>query len=268
MLRPLKTLTRVKRGKNLEQMCQTSAEEPPVTAPPADIRPDVWAALRECRLWRAANDDAITALASRATVRDEPRGAQLAVEGEPADAFGVVVTGKLRVYHLAADGKRFVFETIGSGEPVAAVAALAGGRYPANAETVTPATIAWLPREALMDLIGSEPDVAKGVIADLANRVVNFTSVVQSFSLDVPARLARYLFQRALAVGKPSPRGLELDLGMPKSELASALGTVPETLSRAFARLRDDGVLEVHGGTVTVFDVRALAELGSGYAEG
>ncbi len=234
---------------------------------PADIRSDLWTALRECRLWRAAHDEAVAALARRASVRDEPRGSVLAPEGEPATGFGVVITGKVRVYYLGADGKRFVFETVGTAEPVAAVAALAGGRYPATAETATPATIAWLPREALLDLIAAEPDVAKGVIADLANRVVNFTNVVQSFTLDVPSRLARYLFQRALAVGKPSSRGLELDLGMPKSELAAALGTVPETLSRAFARLRDDGVLEVHGKTVTVLDVRSLAELGSGYSE-
>jgi CRP/FNR family transcriptional regulator, dissimilatory nitrate respiration regulator len=106
------------------------------------------------------------------------------------------------------------------------------------------------------------------VITDLANRVVNFTSVVQTLALDVPARLARYLFQRALAVGTPSTRGLEVDLGMPKSELAAALGTVPETLSRAFAKLREDGLVEVHGKRVTVLDVRGLASLGSGYSEG
>jgi CRP/FNR family transcriptional regulator len=59
-----------------------------------------------------------------------------------------------------------------------------------------------------------------------------------------------------------------VDLGMKKGELAMALGTVPETLSRAFAKLKDDGLIEVHGGKVTVLDVRALASLGSGYDEG
>ena len=55
---------------------------------------------------------------------------------------------------------------------------------------------------------------------------------------------------------------------MKKGELAMSLGTVPETLSRAFARLKDDGILEVHGQTVTIYDMRALAALGSGYEEG
>lgn len=233
------------------------------TAPPP--RADVRAALRECRLWRGASDAAIDALAANARVQDIARGSVLVVEGEAADRFGVLVSGKARVYHLGADGRMITFETLEAGDPVAAVAALAGGRYPAHAETVTPATVAWVSREALFDLIEAEPAVARDLLTDLANRVVNFTSVVQTLALDVPARLARYLFQRALAVGNTTPRGLEVDLGMPKSELASALGTVPETLSRAFAKLRDDGLVEVHGRRVTVLDVRGLAALGSGY---
>lgn len=231
------------------------------------VRPDVRAALRECRLWRGASDGAIEAFAAVARVQDAPRGTALLAEGEAADWFGVVVTGKVRIYHLAADGRRITFETLGAGDPVAVVAALAGGRYPAHAETVTPATIAWLSRDVLLRLLVEEPEVACDLVTDLANRVVNFTAVVQTLALDVPARLARYLFQRALATGTPAPGGLEVDLGMPKSELASALGTVPETLSRAFARLRESGVVEVHGRRVTVLDVRGLATLGSGYAE-
>jgi CRP/FNR family transcriptional regulator len=54
---------------------------------------------------------------------------------------------------------------------------------------------------------------------------------------------------------------------MRKNELAEAIGTVPETLSRAFARLKAEGILEVDGNRVTVLDVRALAALGSGYDE-
>lgn len=230
-------------------------------------RADVLAALRGCRLWRDASSDGVGTLAAAARVRDVPRGGRLVSEGDPAEEFGVVVSGKVQVFHLGADGKRMLFETLETSDPIAAVAALAGGRYPANADASTPATIAWIPRKALWDLVEAEPQVARTVITDLARRVVDFTSVIQSFALDVPARLARYLFQRALAVGSPTPVGLEVDLGMSKSDLASALGTVPETLSRAFGRLRDDGIVEVQGRRVIVLDVRTLAEIGSGYTD-
>ena len=109
--------------------------------------------------------------------------------------------------------------------------------------------------------------MARDLISDLAGRVVHFTSVVQTLTLDVPSRLARYLFQRALQTGKATPAGLLVDLGMRKNELAEALGTVPETLSRAFARLKADGILTLRGSEVTILDMRALAALGSGFDE-
>jgi len=231
------------------------------------VREDVRGALRACRLWHAASDESIAQLAARSQVETAARGTTLAAEGDAAERFGVVITGKARVYSLAADGRRVTLETVESGEPLAALAALAGGRFPFNIDAATPATIAWLPREALFDLLAEQPGVARDLITDLAGRVVHFTSVVQTLTLDVPARLARYLFQRSLATGRPTSRGLEVDLGMRKNELAEALGTVPETLSRAFARLKSDGVLELDGSRVTVLDVRALAALGSGYDE-
>lgn len=237
-------------------------------AAPADIRPDVWSAFRICRLWRTASDDAVAALARASRVSEVARGTHLATEGEPADQFGLMVTGKARVFHLGADGRQITFETVEAGQPFAAVGSLAGARHPANVEAATPATVACVPAEALFDLLDAEPTVARTLIADLANRVVNFTAVVTTLSLDVPSRVARYVFQRALNSGRPTTGGLEVSLGMKKGELAMALGTVPETLSRAFAKLAADGVMEVHGQLVTVLDMRALAAMSSGYDEG
>ncbi len=232
-----------------------------------DPRADVTAALRATRLWRTASDAAVTRLAAVADVADVPRGALLATEGEPATRFGVVVTGKVRVFHLAADGRLMMLESMGRGDAFAAVAALSGGRFPAHADAATPATIAWLTRADVFSLVAAEPIVAEALVADLADRVVHLTSVVQTLALDVPGRLARYLFQRSLAAGEATAEGLLVSLGMTKTELASSLGTVPETLSRALGKLRDDGILEVRGGHVIVYDVGALARLGSGWDE-
>ncbi|NTW29360.1 MAG: Crp/Fnr family transcriptional regulator [Coriobacteriia bacterium] len=235
---------------------------------PATVRPDVWSAFRACRLWRSASDDAVARLATTATVRDVARGEVLASEGEAAERFFLVVAGRVRIYHLNASGRQITFETAETGDPVAAVAALAQSRFPANIETATSGTIASVPAKSLYTLLDEEPAIARTLITDLANRVVNFTSVVSTLTLDVPSRVAGYLFQRALQTGKPVRGGLDVDLGIKKGELATALGTTAESLSRAFAKLRDDGVLEVQGQRVTVFDVHALAELASGYTEG
>ncbi len=228
---------------------------------------EVYAAFRACRLWRSAADDTIANLASAARVTTEPRGSLIITEGDPAERLAIVVEGKVRVYQLGADGRTFTFEVLSAGDALAAVAALAGTRYPANAETTTSAILAWVCREQVLELAASEPAVARDIISDLATRVVDFTSVVASLSLDVPARLARFLFGRALAGGTPTGEGLIVELGMSKTELAAALGTVPETLSRAFARLRDAGHITVRSRQVIIRDVGAIARLGAGYTE-
>jgi CRP/FNR family transcriptional regulator len=234
---------------------------------PEGVRPDVWSAFRACRLWHSASDEGVAGLARAARIADVPRGAHLITEGEAADHFGLMVAGKARVFYLGADGRQITFETIDPGQPFAAVAALAHSRFPANVETATPATVANISAASLFELLDAEPTTSRSVISDLANRVVNFTAVVSTLTLDVPSRVARYVFQQSLKAGRPTREGLEVPLGMKKGELAMALGTVPETLSRAFARLSADGVLEVRGNNVIVLDVRALAALGSGYAE-
>lgn len=236
-------------------------------ATPEGIRADVWSAFRACRLWHNASDEGVAELARHARIADVPRGAHLVTEGEPADSFGLMVSGKARVFHLGADGRQITFETIEPGQPFAAVAALAHARFPANVETATPATVANVSAASLFELLDAEPTMARSLVNDLATRVVNFTAVVSTLALDVPSRVARYVFQQSLKAGRPTPEGLEVPLGMKKGELAMALGTVPETLSRAFARLAADGVLEVRGNNVLVLDVRALATLGSGYGE-
>lgn len=232
------------------------------------VRPDVFAALRACRLWHSASDAAVRALAEAAHVDDVGRGERLVTEGDAADRFGVLVAGKARAYHLGADGREVTFETMGPADQLAAIAAIAGGRYPANIDSATPGTVAWLTRADVLAMLEAEPSVARDMVVDLAGRLVSFTAVVTTLSKDVPQRLARYLFQRALAVGRPVAEGLSVDLGMTKSELAVSLGTVPETLSRALARLRDQGLIEVRGRTVVLHDVGAMARLGEGYEEG
>ena len=229
---------------------------------------EVWEALRRCRAWSAASDEAVSGLAEASTLERFEADRPLVSEGAAADRFGVVGAGRARVFHLAADGRRTIYEELGPGDPFGMVAALAGGRNPAHVEAATHGSVVWVPREALLGMAEGDAGVARGLLQDLAARLVDFTAMVQTLSLDVPARVASYLFQLSLATGEATEEGLLVDLGMRKADLAEALGTVPESLSRALARLRDEGVIEVRGSTVLIHDVGALARLGSGYEEG
>ena len=94
------------------------------------------------------------------------------------------------------------------------------------------------------------------------------SSRVEELLLPVPARLARYLIDLCHEQLGPeiddkttSPRVCRLPTT--KRELASRLGTVPETLSRTLDRFKQAGVLRLSGGgeIVEILDFAALRRL-------
>ena len=75
---------------------------------------------------------------------------------------------------------------------------------------------------------------------------------------DAPARLASYLIDLAARKSTNFQGKTYLELDMRKGELASRLGTVSETLSRTFRKLKEEGVIEVDGSKVVVLNMDKL----------
>ena len=91
---------------------------------------------------------------------------------------------------------------------------------------------------------------------DLIRFLRQFAQQIEELTFkDVPSRLARYLLD--LARGRQAA----VELPISKSQLASNLGTVSETLSRTLRKLSDDDLIRVTGKRVEVLDVERLEEL-------
>jgi CRP/FNR family transcriptional regulator len=85
--------------------------------------------------------------------------------------------------------------------------------------------------------------------------------LVEDLSLkEVPGRLAAYL----LYLSDRNGGGDRVELDMTKTQLASLLGTIPETLSRIFSKLSGAGLLSVEGRTITLLDRDSLHALAQG----
>ena len=123
---------------------------------------------------------------------------------------------------------------MGPGEPVGEVAVLSGEAYPASAETLEPSEALYIPRQAFLDLVSREPEVAMRLLSALSARLRSFASLIEDLSLrEVAERLAAYLL--SLATEGRATQTVELEVS--KTQLSAAVGTVPETLSRAFQQL-------------------------------
>ena len=99
------------------------------------------------------------------------------------------------------------------------------------------------------------------MLASLSQRLKQFSHLIESLSLkEVPGRLASYLLYLSDKNGSID----EFELDIAKSQLASLLGTIPETLSRIFTRLSQKELVNIQGPKILILDRMGLEDLAEG----
>ena len=96
------------------------------------------------------------------------------------------------------------------------------------------------------------------MLASLSKKLRQFAVQIENLSLkEMPARLASYLVYLAEEQNAENIVTLEIS----KGQLASTLGTIPETLSRVFAKLSNQNLISVDGKNITLLDRHGLEDL-------
>jgi CRP/FNR family transcriptional regulator len=182
-------------------------------------------------------------------------------EGDDGNGLYLVVSGRVKVFKISHEGKEQTLHIIGPGEPFGEVAVFAGEHFPAHAQAMEETKAFFIPRHAFIDLIKKNPSLAMNMLAMLSRRLRRFSALVEDLSLkEVPGRLSAYLLY--LSETKNHAHNLTLDIS--KSQLASLLGTIPETLSRILARMSSEDLIESDGRTIRILNRQGLEELASG----
>jgi CRP/FNR family transcriptional regulator, dissimilatory nitrate respiration regulator len=179
-------------------------------------------------------------------------------EGEDADGFYVVITGRVKIFKLSPDGKEQILHFFGPGEPFGEVPVFTGQHFPASAEAMEESRVFFFPRKSFVDLIKRNPSLALNMLAVLSKRLRRFAALIDDLSLkEVPGRLAAYL----LYLSDQNRGAKVLELAVTKAQLASLLGTIPETLSRILGKLSSQGLIESDGRRIRIMDREALRDL-------
>lgn len=224
---------------------------------------DVESLLKNTRLLRGMPPDALAELAARARVRTIARDDRLVSEGDQVRALPVVERGRLRMAHIGADGRQLAIATAGPGETIGAAEALSSSRSRGDVFALEPSVVVLVPVDIVDRAMRDDAGFARSLAISLADLHVRSIDALKGFTLDAHARLAGEMFRLALASGGSGPT---FRLPTTKGQLAAELGLATESLSRAFARLRDEGLLITSGREVTILDLKGLASLASGFS--
>jgi len=217
--------------------------------------------LKQVPLFAGLSTEQYDELAMIITLQDYARGQSIFAEGDPGAGFYVVMEGLVKIYKLSMEGKEQILHIFGPGEPFAEAAVFMGSPFPAHALALEKSRTLFLPRRAFTDLIRTNPALAMNMLATLSMRLKKFARLIEDLSLkEVPGRVAAHIL--FLSTQQGDSNTVTLNIG--KAQLASLLGTIPETLSRILTKLSKQGLISSEGARITILDRDGLEDLAMG----
>lgn len=181
-------------------------------------------------------------------------------QGETARAFFAIRRGAVKVYRMSAAGREQVLHTLREGRTFAEAAVLSFGTYPAHCVALADGTeLLEIEGKTLLRLFKEDPRLAASMVSSLAIWLHGMVERVEELQVaSAGARLARYLLKLP-AKGVKDP--LEVELPLPKKDLAAHLAITPETFSRLLRRWQDQGIVGAQGKKLRLLDTRVLTAL-------
>lgn len=190
-------------------------------------------------------------LAEICSLKKVARRGYLFHEGDKGGGMYLLAKGNIQLHKNTEDGREVVIRVIKPGEIFAEVVLFEKDRYPVSARAVANAEVVVFPRERIHRLLAEEGFRNDFIALLMAKQRYLAERIQELTTQDVEQRFFAFLRSQY-------GEGPVLAVPLSKKDVAAAIGTTPESLSRLIQRLRDDKALEWRGKTVRLLSGRKM----------
>ncbi len=217
------------------------------------------AVARQSLLLRSLPEQHVDTLLSQAIWREYDRGETIFLQEETAQAVHVVLAGWIKLFRMSPSGAEAVVSVFTKGESFGEAVALRNMPYPVSAEAVSRCQVMHIPIPVLISLMKEDPEIGISILAATFTHLHSLVAQLEQLKAQTGAqRVAKFL----LGLCDRDSGACEVVLPYDKMLIAGRLGMKPESLSRAFSRLKATGVV-IDRNHARISDVTSLLE----YAE-
>ena len=218
--------------------------------------------LRKLPFFRRVSPALRARVAEVARLKSYERGQLIFAEGDPSDAFIIIVSGRVKVFKSTPAGKEIILEIFGDGDPLGAVAVYEGAPFMASAFTLEPTELLSIEQAAFFRLLEAEPVFVRGLLSGLTLRLAELTRrLAELTGARVETRFARLFLKLADQIGKADRGGLFIAMPLSRQELADLTGTTIETTIRILSRWQKDDVLHTEKDGFVMLDRATLEDV-------
>jgi CRP/FNR family cyclic AMP-dependent transcriptional regulator len=174
----------------------------------------------------------------------------------------LVITGVIRVFVTAPDGRTMTIRYCRSGELLGAMSLFSNEfTEPATKQALVDTQLLTLSPSTVRALAQRDLRVARVLLIELSERARNFVNEIPGTAFaTVRQRVARQLLDLASTHQPDSDPNGELAVRVTQQDLAEAVGTVREVVVRTLRQLRDAGVVRTERDRIVLLDPAQLTE--------
>lgn len=170
----------------------------------------------------------------------------------------IVARGTLKVYMISSSGREQLLRILNPGDYEGVNTLLGAMAQDIFIDSITDTEVCLLRKKDFTALLSRTPQLALKLLELYAQRMADTENQTRFLTMEnVETRLATYLQALSLQVSPSS----HLTLPMKMKDLASYLGTTPETLSRKLHNLENKGIISRKGRKLRILSPSALTEL-------
>ncbi|MBA3680376.1 MAG: response regulator [Bacteroidetes bacterium] len=204
--------------------------------------------------------DSLKKLSEECDVRLYKKKSEVYKEGNFPKGVYFVNKGKVKTYQTSELGKELITELHKEGDFFGYLSLLQEDKYTSSATTLEDSEIYMIPKEDFFSLIYKNSEVSRKFIEILSNNLKEKEKQLVKLAYNsVRKRVAEALVKLSDKYKKEEDQKFSMNVS--REDLANIVGTATETVIRTLSDFKEDKLIEISGGTISIINYEKLATM-------
>ncbi len=193
------------------------------------------------------------------------KGAPLFLEGSPVEGIYLILQGRFKLFTSHANGRRHITGIAVPGDLVCLPSVIRGGEYDCSCQALEDGRLGFVSRDAFFNLLRNQPEMTIKMVGSLAADIHGLRKNLSNMAcLPGQQRLAVVLLRLGQDFGKPTSKGIEIEITLSRKEIAEVACMASETTIRQLSAFQKQGLIRSIRRKLIITDGAGLTRLAKG----
>ncbi len=225
--------------------------------------------LRKIPIFEDLEEEDLSRLEAALVRRRYSKGQVIFHKGDEGGSLYILQQGRVKVAIPSLQGEEMILTILSEGEILGELSLIDGKPRSATVEALEETEVLCLRREDFLQLLSTRFEAVLRVLQVLSRRLRDTDALLaESFFLDVTSRLAKKILDLGRLFGVQEKGTTRIGVRMTQKDLASMVGATRESVNKQFRWFKEQGLVHLEDGYLTIVDAVRLARRARAEGEG